>query len=449
MICYNGPMRPWQCSWLALSLAVASLSVGVTAQVRALTAPNANLSPYPAAISPDGVWVLYTDLGGARLAAFDGSSNVPWPSPSWAFWSAASDAAYAFDQTSGNVQRIAVPALTTTTVANVQGLHNLLGCDATGATLFGVRQSAPGVFTGFRLAVASGVVTDLASNPALRGAEAVDPAGTVMLARLSPQIFVEQMVAVSLSSGTVTVLAQHIAITQCRFADGYRGAICQFFDPFLSSGQRDIVFAPLDASAPAAVISSANAPMGVDVAAQFVLLDGYSPTAGYAPVVVGTRGGGEVCLDASRSLVLTSASMSANGRVAFTAAELTTTLLPPQVFVAELGRELAVAPERLGGTARLDLPLRAGEAGAIVLSTSAPNALPVPGFAGLLFLGGTLLPLASGVGNGSNPLAVSFPIPNDPRLEGFPLYLQGVRVDPNLNRSELTRLVILSVPMPR
>lgn len=432
---------------VVLCLAALVTSRSLSAQgLRALPNPIPNAIPGGASISPDGVWVMYSLNGLLRLAAFDGSSDVALPAGFDPLWSPASDALYARGIGTTMVSRIAVPSLSVTPVGNVVNLQLMLGCDATGAAVFGVRQSAPGVFTAFRLTVATGVVTDLLSHPTLAFAVAVNPAGTVMLAKTSPQIFIEQMVAVSLTTGIPTVLAQHISISECRFADGYRGALCEYYDPFFTSGRRDVVFAPLDASAPPVVISSSNGPPRVDPGAQRMLLEGYAPLAPVTPVVVGTRGGGETYLDAERTLFVLGGSMSANGRVAFTAADFSG---PAQVFVAELDRELEAAPERLGGTARIDLPLRAGESGAILLSLSAPHALSVPGFAGRLFLGGSLLILGSGVGNGTSPLTAAFPIPNDDQLNGYPLYLQGVRIDPNLNRNELTRLMLLSVPWPR
>ncbi|MEZ5966799.1 MAG: hypothetical protein R3F56_23370 [Planctomycetota bacterium] len=435
----------------AVLLAALTLSGIARAQgIRALT-NNTSTSVWSAhvRISPDGLYVYY-DLGTVwHLDAWDGSLRTTVPLIE-GVWSRTSSAIYG-SRTTDVVERLAVPSLTLSLVGNVPGLVGLLGTDAAGTNLFGLRTNAANARVVFRLPTSGGAPVDLATLPNFGFAHAVDPTGTTLLAVHSPRPFVSELIAVDLTTGSMRTIATHMAILSAVFADGYRAAACEFFDPVAASGRADIVFTPVNGSGNPIVISNGSAPVAADPSAQMLAFPDYDPLAYETPVVMDSRGGGQVFLDGGRWLSVSAISMSGNGRVAFAAAEtVNSQFLPPQVYVAELDRELGVSPlPALGGPARLELPLRAGEAGAIALSTGVALPTTIPGFGGQLFLDSSLLVVAAGVGSGSAPLAVTFSLPNDPVLEGRPFFLQGVRVDPGLNRSELTRLAQLMVPFPR
>jgi hypothetical protein len=56
--------------------------------------------------------------------------------------------------------------------------------------------------------------------------------------------------------------------------------------------------------------------------------------------------------------------------------------------------------------------------------------------------------LAAGVGNGSTPLAVTFPIANNPGIVGLTLFKQGIHVAPATNAEQITRAATFVIPYP-
>ncbi len=142
-------------------------------------------------------------------------------------------------------------------------------------------------------------------------------------------------------------------------------------------------------------------------------------------------GSGLIFLDAKKSFQFNGyPSISFNGeRVAFAGVD-TSNPGTSQVFVGSLDREYEVTPRAaIGQNITLTLPLRQSEIGSMYvggLLTTTP--ITIPSLVGEFWLDLSLmLPLISGIGNGSTPLTLTAPVPNDPGFQNIDLYFQGIR----------------------
>ncbi|MCA8955798.1 MAG: hypothetical protein KDC87_06980, partial [Planctomycetes bacterium] len=125
-----------------------------------------------------------------------------------------------------------------------------------------------------------------------------------------------------------------------------------------------------------------------------------------------------------------------------------------EIQLIELDREIKVAPlPRLGASVTLELPVALNEQGTLFLSTGllhpdptkGPTLIPIPGLVYKVALNpAVLIPVLAGVGDGKGPLSLNATVPNDPALNGFTVYLQGLRVKSSSPLSgDLTRYVEL------
>ncbi len=179
------------------------------------------------------------------------------------------------------------------------------------------------------------------------------------------------------------------------------------------------------------------------IVAETLAPDGQGIAVGVMPV----SGGGLVLLDAGRPLWLNGGSLSGgltmdgqDNKVALCAGTSPTDPTP-QVYVASLDREIKVSPRlALGAVFRVDLPVAGSELGAVAVSFGLTLGPPttVPGILGQFDLDvspGAVATVVSGIGSGAGPLTGAWQIPNNPGLQGFRLFFQGVRLDVALGGS--------------
>jgi hypothetical protein len=343
-------------------------------------------------------------------------------------------------------------------IAAVAGVYGLKAIDRAGTTLYGLRATTGTNSAIFKLPAASGSSpTDLVIEPRM-DSMVLNPLGTHLLYVALNGPFSFGLILIDTNGGGRTELASNSVVRHPRWADGGRAVVCEFYDAFFS-GRRDVMFRDLTAGnlEPMWNLGILDEVVGGDQIARrlalSVLPDASVPAA--TPTVFDSRGGALVYLDPSKRFYGRGAPTldDAGTRFAFCASLVDSqgNPAPPQVHVADLGRELASFPyPRLGGTVTLELPLRQGEVGGMLFAGRlSPAPIPVPGFDGPLYLDpAAMLVIAAGIGNGTSPLTFALGVPNDTGLLGSRFHLQGVRLDP-LARNELTRLAVLAIPHPR
>jgi hypothetical protein len=183
--------------------------------------------------------------------------------------------------------------------------------------------------------------------------------------------------------------------------------------------------------------------------ARWVAYEGFwLPTQSWTPMLSPADGGGQVFLDPSRPLVSNGTPELgglAGDRIVISGVLGAANFA--QVLKVELARELRVSPRAvIGTTVGLDLPVAAGEAGLVFLSSaSLPSAFALFGFAGGFWLDPTnLVTVLAGNGSGGS-LTGQLPIPNMPILQNRAVYLQGIRITSATPTGDFTRLVELPI----
>jgi hypothetical protein len=153
-----------------------------------------------------------------------------------------------------------------------------------------------------------------------------------------------------------------------------------------------------------------------------------------------TTGGGLVLLEGGRSLWFNVGSLNSmsgglgiDGFDLRLAASAGTSPTDPmaQIYIASLDREIRVHPRLVvGGAFTIDLPVAAGEFGAVALTfgLSASPPITVPTLTGAFYLDPVFAPIVvMGVGTGAGPLSTTLPIPGDPTLRAARIFFQGAR----------------------
>ena len=176
----------------------------------------------------------------------------------------------------------------------------------------------------------------------------------------------------------------------------------------------------------------------------------------WVPGVMPLGGGGRVPLEPESDWVMTGApSMDAlQRRVVF--AGYAVGSLPgarPEVQLVELDREVRVYPRAtIGSALNFELPVASGESGTLFLSPDlltldASSQVSIPGLLYRVAINpSVLLPVLSGVGNGTGPLKLRAVIPLDQALIGIQVYLQGLRLkSAGPVNGDLTRFVQLRI----
>ena len=173
------------------------------------------------------------------------------------------------------------------------------------------------------------------------------------------------------------------------------------------------------------------------------------------PGVIPTVGGARLLLVPERDWRFAGPpSIDSGGLKVVFAASPKGTTIRSEVYLVDLDREPEVAPRpALGANLTFKLPVGNGERGTLFLSTDlmpfdpkkGPTLFQIPGFEYGVAISPTLLvPLLSGVGNGTGPLTLNATVPNLTPLIGFQVFLQGMRVvSTNPDKGDFTRYLEL------
>lgn len=413
-----------------------------------------------ATVSPDGAWVAYLEeLYTLWVVPSAGGNEVRLGEGTRPVWSRSSDSVYAVRE-SGIVQ-ITVPEGAVRPVATLPYyVGELAGFDARGR-LVGSYQDSASTTTVFALSPRGGSWTILFQETGFISDLTLSPTGDDLLYVWSRNDSFHESEVVVRRGGRRKVIDRLIGkagFHSASFAAGGAAVVWVYFSA-LDSGTRYVMFRPVDASVPAETwftysAFSPAAPRGDAGARWLAMFDVHytGNTLGGIGLADARGGGGVIALDPGPLWgVADYASIDAAASLVAVCAfgiDSTGNKLPLQVWVADIGRELRTYRVPMAtGPFTAELPLHDQELGAIVASARwGTGPITVPGFDGAVWLDpqGVYL-LASGVGNGTDPLTYSAMLPPLPPY--WIHHFQGVRL--SATGCEITRLVRFTVPQPR